>query len=482
MRIGLAGFSIESSTFTPLITQAEDFSVLRGDSLLRAFPLLTTHADVQAVPLIYARSLPGGAVERRFYDQFKSELIGRLRAAEPLDGLVLHLHGAAYAVGLQDLEGDLLSLVRETVGPDCFISASYDLHGNLSQRVFDALDFLSAFRTAPHIDGQETLERSVSMLVRCLREGIRPCKAYMRLPVLLPGEQTSTNWEPAAGLYACLRDLIHPDQIMDVSLLIGYLWADEPRSAASIAAYGMDAQAVKDAVLHLAQRFWSVRQDFHFGMTALSADDCIRAALLHQERPVLISDSGDNPTAGGAGDSPYMLERLLDLGVNDAVFASIADPHTVAACFDAGLDASVQVSLGGKLDSINAQPLLVRGTVHFLAECPWPPSGPPANSRPNRIAVLKIRGIKVIVTELRTPFHRLADYRVLGIEPTQQKIIVVKIGYLEPELEKLAKKALLALSPGGVSQDLMNLPFKALQRPIYPLDQDMVWTPDWTTG
>ena len=478
MRVGLAGFSIESSTFTPLITQAENFTVLRGDQLLRAFPQLAAYADVQAAPLIYARSLPGGAVERGFYESFKSELLEKLQAAAPLDGLLLHMHGAAYAVGLQDLEGDLLSLVRETVGPACFISASFDLHGNLSQRVFNALDYLSAFRTAPHIDGQETLERSVSALIRCLREGIRPCKAYMRLPVLLPGEQTSTNWEPAAGLYAFLRDLVRPDQVMDISLLIGYLWADEPRSAAGIAAYGMDAQAVKEAVLQLARRFWSVRQDFHFGMTALPADDCIRAALPDQERPVLISDSGDNPTAGGAGDSPYMLERLLDLGVNDAVFASIADPRAVAACFEAGLEASVQVSLGGKLDPVNARPLPVRGAVRFLAECPWPPHNPPANSRANRIAVLDIGGINVIVTELRTPFHRLADFRALGIEPERQQIIVVKIGYLEPELAKLAKRSLLALSPGGVSQDLLNLPFKSLQRPIYPLDPDMDWTPE----
>jgi len=195
------------------------------------------------------------------------------------------------------------------------------------------------------------------------------------------------------------------------------------------------------------------------------------------ERPVVISDSGDNPTAGGAGDSAFVLERMLALGVRDAVFASMPDSEAVRRCEAAGVGSIVELSLGGKLDPVHTQPLAVQVKVKSLYVLPWTLSRQGDKSIMNHIAVVEAQGMLVIVTERRTPFHHIKDFTDLGIDPHQHKIVVVKIGYLEPELKALAAKALLALSPGAVNQDTVNIEYTRIHRPMYPFDADFKWLP-----
>jgi microcystin degradation protein MlrC len=126
----------------------------------------------------------------------KAEFLKRLEALLPLHGLYLPMHGAMFVEGMQDAEADWYQAARKVVGPDCLLSASYDLHGNISQPIIDTLDMLSAFRTAPHIDREETMLRATDILLHCLREKIRPTLMWAPIPVLMPGERSSTEWEP----------------------------------------------------------------------------------------------------------------------------------------------------------------------------------------------------------------------------------------------------------------------------------------------
>ncbi len=468
MRIAVGGFQIESCTFSPLVSGPRDFVVTEG-KLGRQYDFVSRFADCEFIPLLRARALPGGPVDRAFYEDVKARLLRGLRERGPWDGVFMHLHGAANVVGMDDAEGDLLEAVRELVGPEPLIASSYDLHGNVSLRVMQHLDILSAYRTAPHVDWHDTLERAFALLVECLRRRVRPYKAFIPVPILLPGEQTSTEWEPGASLYKAIPTVISPPKVMDASILIGYVWADEPRATGSVVALGMDRKAVQQAAMTLAQRFWQVRHEFRFGAPAAPVDECIQMALDGPEQPVIISDSGDNPTAGGVGDVPYLLERLLALDVPDAIYASLTDPTAVNRCIEAGVGAEVDLALGGKLDPVHGHPLPVHGRVISL------------HSRhaetENRIAVVQVQGVQVIVTERRTPFHHRADFARLGIDPMAHKIVVVKIGYLVPELKQMAARSLLALSPGAVNQDITALPFERLCRPMYPFDPHMKWEP-----
>lgn len=477
MRIAIGGFHTESCTFSPLITREDDFQVLRGDNLLQIYEFRSKFKGVEFVPLVRARSLPGGPVEKSFYDTIKAELLQGLREKGPWDGVFLHLHGAVNVSGIDDAEGDLIESVRKVVGSDCLISASYDLHGNVSWRVVDNLDILSAYRTAPHIDWYETLERVCTLLVDCVQRGIRPYKAFIPVPILLPGEQTSTEWEPAASLYSLIPSIVATDGVIDASILVGYVWADEPRATASVIVFGTEQEAVQLAAATLAQRYWDVRYEFRFGVPTGSVDECIKIALDAPDRPIVISDSGDNPTAGGVGDVPYVLRRLLAMDASDVVYASIPDSAAVTICEKAGVGAEVELLLGGKLDPVNARPLLVEGQVLTIQSRPWHLYHTDATdmNMTSKMAVVQVQGIKVIVTEQRTPFHRIADFQQLGIEPTKHKIVVVKIGYLVPELKQIASRALLALSPGAVNQNIKELTFKRIRRPMYPFDSGMIW-------
>jgi microcystin degradation protein MlrC len=455
----------------------EGFSIARGENLLPRYPFLSKYAEATFVPIVQASAIPGGPVEASAYAEIKAEFLDQLRTGDPWDGVYLDMHGAMNVLGMDDAEGDWISAVRQVVGKDCLISASYDLHGNVSRRIVDNLDLLTAFRTAPHVDYEETRERAVSLLLHCLRNSIRPRMTFIPVPVVLPGERTSTEWEPGASLYARIPEIARMDGILDASILVGYVWADEPRSTASIVVIGTDAQAVNTQAIRLAQAYWDARRDFEFGVPVGSVDECIQRALAAPESCVFISDSGDNPTAGGVGDVPYFLERLIAADVPSAVYASIPDPQAIDVCRAAGVGAEVELSLGGKLDPVHGKRLAVRGRVLRLETIDRVGHFRKVEDQINKHAVIQVGGVKVILTQHRTPFHYIANFQRLGIEPLEHKIVVVKVGYLVPDLKQAAPKAVLALSPGAVDQAIMRLPYKRIGRPIYPLDADMTWEP-----
>jgi microcystin degradation protein MlrC len=464
-RVAIGGIAIESCTFNPLRTQVRDFNFFReGVDFGVRYPFLGTFPDLEFIPTVRARALPGASVDQAAYQQIKGEILERLRALLPLDGVYLDMHGAMHVDGLEDAEGDWYASVRQLVGGDCLIAASYDLHGNMSQRIIDNLDLLSAYRTAPHVDEIETRRRTVAMLVEALRTHTHPFMTWQRVPVLLPGEKTSTEWQPGQSLYAKIPGAII-DGIWDLSILIGYAWADEPRSGASVVGVGTKPDAIKQGIEQLAAAFWDVAADFDFGMPALPVDECIRQAMASTNSPVFISDSGDNPTAGGVGDVTVVLGRLLALGATNVIYASIWDADAVAACEEAGEGSNVMLTVGGKLDTINSQPLRITGVVRRIV------------GTDNKQVVIDTGSVNIILTEKRTPYHHISDFEALGLNPMAAHIVVVKIGYLEPELKAAARDSFLVLSPGAVNQDIVSLPFRHVQRPIFPLDRDFNWTP-----
>jgi microcystin degradation protein MlrC len=464
-RIAIGGIHIESSTFSPHRSGPADFTVVRDVPLLARYVDLPDHVDW--VPLVHARALPGGAVERDLYESLKTELLERLRAAAPLDGVFLDIHGAMSVDRMTDAEGDLASAVREVVGSGALISAAMDPHGNMSRRLVGALDLATSHRMSPHEDAALTRKRAVTNLVACLDQGLRPKRAWVRVPVLLPGEKASTRDEPARSIYARLPAIERLAGITDAAVWIGYAWADEPRCSAAVVVTGSDEDAIVREARALAEMYWNARARFAFSTAAGDADWCIETGLASSDRPYFISDSGDNPTAGGAGDVAFMLERLLSnpalaSGKATAIWASVVDPSAVARCASAGEGATVDLRVGGAFGSRSSAAL--RGEVRRVL------LGDPVGGD---IAVVVSGGVRAVLTSRRKPFHFIHDFRQLGLDPTRCDLTVVKVGYLVPDLFDAAKGWVLALTPGGVDQDIVRLGHKVLDRPIYPLDPQM---------
>ncbi len=468
MRIALGGIATESCTFSPVLTKKEDFAVAYGDALLESgrYPFLAD-GEARVFPTLQARALPGGPVERSSFESLKADFLARLRAALPLDGLYLDMHGAMNVEGLDDAEGDLYAAARRVVGPTCLMSASYDLHGNLSRRIVATLDLLTAYRTAPHVDTLQTRTRAFNLLVRCLKENLRPHKVWVSVPVLLPGERTSTEYEPAASLYASLPETDGLPGILDASVLVGYAWADEPRAAASALVTGTDLGAAKREARRLAQAYWNLRDEFGFSVPAGTMDESLTWALEREKTCLFVSDSGDNPTAGGVGDRADFLRCLLGRNVPDAVLGGLTDAAATDACYQAGVGAKLSLNLGASLDA-RSEPLKVEGEVLFLDAVSDPGE---------RQAVVQTGGVTVILARRRRPYHLEADFLRLGVDPRTRKMIVVKVGYLVPDLKRIAGGSFLALSPGAVDQHVERLPYARLRRPLYPLERSFQWQP-----
>jgi microcystin degradation protein MlrC len=466
-RIAIGGIHIESSTFSPHRSRATDFAVVRGRDLLARYEDLSP--DVEWLPLVHARALPGGVVERDYYESIKRELLAGLRESLPLGGVLLDIHGAMTVEGVTDAEGDLASAVRDAVGPGPLISAAMDPHGNMSLELVTALDLATSHRMSPHEDAALTKRRAIANLTACLDRGVRPERAWVRVPVLLPGEKASTRDEPARGIYGRLGALERQPGIIDASVWIGYAWADEPRCSAAVVVTGMDAGAISRAARELAQSYWDARARFTFSTSAGDADWCIQTGLTGHARPFFISDSGDNPTAGGAGDVAFMLDRLLSNGElasgrASAIWASVVDPVAVARCAGAGEGAELDLRVGGAFGSRVGADVALRGEVLKVVH---------ADAVGGDIAVVASGGVRAVLTTRRKPFHLLRDFTQLGLDPANCDLTVVKVGYLVPELFDAAKGWVIALTPGGVDQHIARLGHQRLDRPIYPLDVDM---------
>lgn len=468
MRIAFGGIHTECSTYNPVLNYADDFRILRGDELT-ASPYFAFLADYDAtfLPTFHARAIAGGPVARATYDDFKQDFLTRLAALLPVDGVYLAMHGAVYVAGMEDAEGDWITATRELVGDDCPITVSYDLHGNVTQRIIDAIDMFSTYRTAPHIDVEETMRRSVSMLVKSLHSGVRPGVVWAPIPVVLPGERTSTEDEPAKSLYARLPGINAIDTVWDASLMVGYVWADEPRATAAAIMTGTDADVLAEQAAKLALAYWQARDEFVFGCVTGSTEACVRMAIDSPSQPVILADSGDNPTGGGVGDRADMLAELIRQQAQGVIVAGITDKPATDAAFAAGVGATLQLTIGATLDPAGGK-VSAEFVVKNLVD--------DARSIAKQ-AVLQTDGITLVVADRRRPYHNLADFSLLGLDPASAKIVVVKSGYLSPELAPLAHPNLMALSEGVVDQYVERLVRKRKTQPTFPFDTDFDFLP-----
>ncbi|RRB04706.1 M81 family metallopeptidase [Larkinella rosea] len=480
-RVAIAGLGIESSTFSPAVTHEEAFHARYGPEVFNAYPFMMAISPLrkQAVwlPAIVGKSLPGGAVTREAYESLVTKTLDSLKKYGPYDGLYLDIHGAMSVKGLDDPEGDFITRIRKVIGYKTLISTSMDLHGCVSPRLAENTDLMTCYRLAPHEDAMQTKERAVVNLLERIKSGKgKPkYKAWIAVPILLPGEKTSTRIEPGKSLYQQVAPLAdHQEGIVDAGIWISYAWADEPRNHAVVMVVGDDKAKVGRSAEQLAQAFWNVRSQFDFVAPTGTLDQSLAKALASANHPFFISDTGDNPTAGGAGDVTWTITQILarpEFKRADGpslIYASIPDPVLVKKAIAAGVGGQVEGVAGANVDARFSPPVPLKGTVESIVY---------GDKDAEVEVVVKVGSVHVIVTQKRKPYHKENDFTRLSLNPRKSDIVVVKIGYLEPELYAMQVGWIMALTPGGVDQDLFRLPYKRIKRPIFPLDANMK-TPD----
>jgi len=467
-RIAIGGIASECSTYSRIRSRLENFRVLRGEQITNSeqFTFLKRY-DVPFLPTLVANAGSGGPISRDAYESLKAEYLGMLRALLPLDGVYCAMHGAMFVEGMTDAEGDWYEATRQVVGPDCLISASYDLHGNVSQKIVDNLDCITAYRTAPHVDRVENTMRATDMLTHCLRYGLKPSIVWATVPVGLAGEQSSTEWDPGRRLWADLSEYNRQPGVLDVSQLVGYVWADEPRSAASVCVTGFDPALQARIAAELAQRYWNARAEFKFGSPTGTIRETIATAMAAGTQPVVISDSGDNPGGGGNADQTHFLQAIMKAGAKNVLIGGMTDKPATDACYAAGVGKTIPLSVGATLDPVESKPVKVNATVKYLHPVTDPAEGQ---------AVIEFDGITMTLSSKRRAYHAAEAFRDLKLEPTAFKIVVLKCGYLNPTMKPLANPHLMALSPGAIDQDIPHIANKH-RVPTFPWVQKLQYAP-----
>ena len=466
MRIAIGSLQCESNTLSPIPTVKEDFDYAAGRDMLERVNVidLLEEANAEIVPTIYAHALPGGSVRREDYVELVDDMLSRMPETG-LDGVWLYLHGAMHVQDIGSGEEYLLKRVREKLGDDVPVSVAMDFHANNSDGVVRLANVICGFRTAPHADMVETERKAMRLLLRCVREGLLPHPAVSRAPVIIPGDAVQTALHPLREIMAEADGMEALPGVLCAQVFNGQPWVDVPymgpNMVVTCARDRAEAQRLAD---RLAKRFYDARYEFKFETPALEPEAAVQLALDSPERPVFISDSGDNTTAGAAGDNGYMLKLLMDMGVRDALLAGITDREATAKCYEAQIGDTVALEVGGTLDSRSVR-VPIRGKLISRGDILGYTGG-----WAGRSAVVEVNGITVILTENRTALTRREIFDSIGVDFMRYRLVVVKQGYLFPELAAEAPKSILAFTLGGSTERLEDMGHKHISRPIFPLD------------
>ena len=472
-KIVVAGLLHEANTFSPRKTSLADFTILRGaDSVrkLAAVPFLT-EAGVRTVPILYADALPSGEVTRETFEALAGEILQGIKAALPLDGVCLYLHGAMEVQGIGSGEAELAARVRAMVGEEIPLAVALDFHANNNNRFVAACNVICGYRTVPHVDQEETQRRAARLLLRCIKNKWLPHPVMVHIPLITPGQALMTTMDPGRRL---MREAIRTAERSDllfVEMFGGDPWVDAPNMGPSVmVATAHDRQPAEHEAKRLAGLFWEARGQFHFEVPAAQPEEAVAWAPEKNDGPVFISDTGDNTTAGAPGDNAYLLELILARNISQTLVAGISDAPAVAACDGLNPGDRFHRSVGGTLDPDHSRSLVVDGILKSKGRIAgW--TGEDAG----RCVVVGSRGVDMLITERPCGIVSGDILRSAGINVEDYRIVVVKLGYLWDDLRKIARHSILALTTGVACEDIKAIKYQYITRPVYPLDKNFDW-------
>jgi len=481
MKIAIAQIKQETNTFNPIKTTMNTFlnsGFERGQEILskfntnelRAFITILRKAGAEIAPLMATHAQSGGVATYGTIEGMAEHLTDSLKEELPIDGILLALHGAMVAERVSDAEGYLLERVRKIVGPEFPIVVTFDLHACITDRKINNSTAIVGYRTAPHIDLYETGERAAKLLSRIMKERIRPQVGFIKLPIILPPENASTEEGPLKQLFDLIHSSDQDENILCSSLFPVQPWLDIQESGSSVLIYGLDKTAAQRWASRIAEELWNKKDEFRVVRTPL--EKAIDEASSHVSKPVVIADSADSTNSGAPGDSTILLSEMLRQKIQCEALITMVDPHVAKLCAETGVGRQVSLELGGKRD-IFSRPLKVEGKVRTIFDGQYVVSGHGGQSVPwntGITVVLEIKNIKIVITEFPSSGSHPAVYRTAGLEPKEAQIVVVKSPRGFRADYSFAAKVIIPETPGLATPDFKQLPYKNLPRPFYPFD------------
>lgn len=491
-RVVIAECKQEVSSFNPAASRFEDFRIVQGAALLDhhrqvreevggALSVLDADRRVELAPAFGASANTSGGVLaadgfQRLCDQFLGNLVQATKSG-PVDAAYFSLHGAMQAEGEDDPEGYLLQEARRILGEKIPLVCSLDLHGVLTDRMLLHSDAVVAYHTYPHVDFFQTGARAAKLLLRIVNDGARPVMARVKIPALVRGDELITE---TGAIGECIR-LAQQIEASPAGLSAGVMWGNpftdvpELRTNSFVVTDGDEAAARQQAI-ELASIFWKHHQRMQVPLTSLA--DSVRLAKDVATGTVVMMDAADATSSGASGDSNAILREVLAQEYRGRVLAPIVDPAAVRQAFAAGVGATIQTKVGGAFDSRRFQPLELTARVKLLSDGKFRSEsfGWPWDS--GDTAVLEAGNLTLVVGTRPVSLFDRSWFFAHGQDPRQFNLVVVKSPHCEPHMfAAWCAKLINVDAPGSTSANLKSLGHVKCQRPIFPLDENVAFTP-----
>jgi len=488
-RIAIGGMQHETNTFAPSSADYAAFEagggwpgVQFGEPLFDAVAGANIPAEgaIRAlrsmghalVPTAWAAASPSAPVTTDAFERIVGELVARLGAAKPLDGVYLDLHGAMVTEAHDDGEGEILRRVREAVGARVPIAVSLDLHANVTRAMLERADAMVAYRTYPHVDMAETGARAARLLDRLLRTGSRLANAWHGFDFLTGIPSQCSSIEPCRSIYRLLGELEYRHDAM-LSFAPGFPMADFAECGMTVFGYGGERRDVDAAVEALRACIADSERDF--ALELHSPEDAVARAKQRGEpgAPVVLADTQDNPGAGGNGDTTGLLAALVQQSAREATLGLLVDPASAARVHEAGQGATLALALGGRSGIPGDAPFAGEFSVERLGDGHFTCTGPMFRGfRMNLgpMALLRSRaapGVRVALASRKCQAADQEMFRHLGVEPRRERILALKSSvHFRADFEPIAREVLVVRAPGPALADPAEFRWTKLRKGV----------------
>lgn len=489
MRIAVAEIAQETDSFSPMVTDLRDFEtygLFYGEELIERMRgvgpiggLLEVVAEqreqVELVPIVRAWASAGGTIAAETIEFLLARLIRGLREALPLDAVYLSLHGAASSQRDDDVEGYVLEAVREVLGKEIPIVCPLDHHANVTARMMRYANVVVGHETQPH-DPPATGRKAARIMFETLRGAVQPTMRWRKIPMITPQDQFLTSHGPMKQWFDLARELESRPGVIDVSPCPMQPWLDVAEGGWSVIAHtNGDASLAQSLADEMAEKAWALRAQF-WDNERVAPALAVQQALAADSGLILLSDTGDSVYGGAPGDSTVLLRELLDQRPAEMALVPIVDPQALHAAMEAGVGGTIDIDLGGKVDSLFSQP------VHLSARVAATSQGVTVNLADRgicdlrRTALLEVDQVKIVVLDHRSfAINHPVLYRHLGLDVSEAKLVVVKTASNFQFFRPWCQAIIRVDSPGMTQSDLTAFDWKRLPRPIYPLDALEDW-------
>jgi microcystin degradation protein MlrC len=482
MKVFIACLGTETNTFSNMPTGLQNFQetmLCHGDATtsgehlfaapLRVWRRRSEEHQGEVVESLAAFAQPAGITVGALYESFRDEILDDLRAALPVDIVMINLHGAMVAEGYDDCEGDLLRRIREIVGPDVVVGAELDLHCSITEEIIANTDVMITFKEYPHVDASERAEELFEICLKTHRGEIRPTMAVHDLRMI---SMWRTPVEPAAGIVRRMQDLEGKDGVLSVSLAHGFPWGDVADASAKVVVVADgDGGKAAGVAADMAKMIWDLKEETH--PTGHSIDEALDLAIAAEQGPVVLTDMGDNAGVGAPSDSTFILRRVLERQVPNVLTGLYWDPVSVRFCIEAGVGASFDLRIGGKVGEASGDPVDLGITVRGIIEDAYQTFAESRAGMGDSVWVSADNGLDIVLNANRVQTFHPDAFEQFGLKLADKKIVVVKsTQHFYAGFAPVAADILYVAAPGAIPMTFEDIPFEKFTAPYWPKVED----------